>query len=565
MSSALRWLIVRQIAGGTRYRLSRLKNPRYAVPALLGIGYFGLIFVGNVFRPGEAPEARQVRDYFHVLVGPVFAMLFATTWLFAPARPAPLFTLPDASQLFVMPLTRRQLLNFRLLKAQFAILILSMLAGLFALRSADVKPWFAAASAFTLMNLMALNAMAASIVVNRILNAGLTRFVPPLPGVLMMAVLASVLAIQYQPIEFGQTNVLPWAREVFHTGPAAIVLWPFHQLALLPGAQNGADFGRGMAAAAGFAAVLYGLTMLLVSPFEERALALAENVGKVIKAKRGGNWATLALEKRKSLRSTSLPLSPQGKPWVAIFWKNLVAEWRIGTWRVAAVVAVISVLGVSVARVVGVNKGFWALVMGMSASFGMMFTTFVPRLMATGLHLEIRRAPLLKALPIRGHDLLRGTAWAGALLSTIPLGAFATMAGIALSTGIEEGFEFGPYAVAGALPLGIAVCGLMIVLESGLVLMVPAWVVTNPGEAGVEAVGRNMLSFLVRFVLGSLLLSVPVGIGVGVGAAIWMAGAPGTGLVAGGFFAAALVALEVELMAYLLGIRFNSMEPGEEG
>jgi hypothetical protein len=565
MSHALRWLILRQIAGGTRYRLSRLKNPRYAVPALLGFGYFGLIFFGNMFRPGEAPEARQFREYFHVLLGPAFALLFATTWLFAPARPAPLFTLPDASQLFVMPLSRRQLLNFRLLKAQFAILIISVIAGLLSLRSADVAPWFAAGSAFTLMNLMALNGMAASVVMTRMLNAGWRGVMPALPGIVMLAVLAVVVAINYQPIQFGQTNVLAWAREVFHGGVAATVLWPFHQLAHLPGAAGAADFGRGFAAAMGFAVVLYGMIMLLVSPFEERALALAENVGKVIKAKRGGNWASLALEKRKSLRSTSLKLAAMGKPWVAIFWKNLVAEWRIGTWRVAAVVAVIAVLGVSVARFVGVNKGFWAFVMGMSAAFGMMFTTFVPRLLATGLHLEIRRAPLLKALPIRGHDLLRGTAWAGALLSAIPLGAFATMAGIALSTGIEERFEYGPYAVVGALPLGIAVCGLMIVLESGLVLMVPAWVVTNPGEAGVEAVGRNMLSFLVRFLGGSLLLSVPVGIGVAAGAAIWMAGAKGVAIAVGGWIAAALVALEVELLAHLLGLRFNRMEPGEEG
>lgn len=564
MSSALRWLILRQIAGGTRFRLSRLKNPRYAVPALLGIGYFGLIFFGNMFRPGEAPDARQFREYFHVLLGPAFALLFATTWLFAPARPAPLFTLPDASQLFVMPLSRRQLLNFRLLKAQFAILIISVIAGLLSLRSADVAPWFAAGSAFTLMNLMALNGMAASVVMTRMLNAGWRGFVPSVPGITMLAVLAVVVAINYRPIVLDQFDLLAWAREVFHSSIAATVFWPFHQLAFLPGAQNAADFGRGLAAAAGFAVVLYGLTMLLVSPFEERALALAENVGKVIKAKRGGNWASLALEKRKSLRSTSLKLSPTGRPWVAIFWKNLVAEWRIGTWRVAAAVAVIVVAGVAIARFAGAGKGFWVFVAGISTAFGAMLTTFMPRMLATGLHLEIRRAPLLKALPIRGRDLLRGTAWAGALLSAIPLGAFAIMAAIAFSAGIEGRFEHGISAVAGALPLGMAVCGLMIVLESGLVLMVPAWVVTNPGEAGVEAVGRNMLSFVVRFIGGSLLLSVPVGLGVGAGAVIWMAGAQGIGIVAGGWIAATLVALEVELLAYLLGMRFNSMEPGED-
>lgn len=564
MSAALRWLILRQIAGGTRFRLSRLKNPRYAIPALLGIGYFGLIFFGNLFRPGQAVETREMAELLRTFIGPVFALLFATTWLFAPARPAPLFTLPDASQLFVLPISRRQLLNFRLLKSQFPILIISVFAGVLSLRSADVAPWFAAGSAFALMNLMALNALAGSIVVTRILNAGMGKFAASVPGLLMLAVLAVAVAIQFEPPAFPGTDLQVWIRRVFHTGATAAVLWPFHELANLPAAAGPAEFARGLATAGGFAVVLWGLTMLLVSPFEERALALAENVGKHIRAKRGGNWASLALEKRKTLQSTSLPLAPLGKAWIAIAWKNLVAEWRIGMWRVAAVVGALALVAVTIARFADVRQSVWVAVMGLSSSLGMMVAMFVPRLLATGLHLEIRRVASLKALPMTGRDLLRGTSYAAALLSAIPIGTFAIMASIALSTGIEDEFTVAGYIAPAAIPLGMAVCALMVILESGLVLMVPAWVVTNPGEAGVEAVGRNMLSMLVRFFGGTLLLSVPVGIGAGVGALIWMAGAQGLAIVAGAWLAAILVIAECEVLALLLGLRFNTMEANEQ-
>jgi len=60
MHSALFFLAARQSIGGLKHRLTRLKQPRYFVPALLAIVYFWLSFgmPGLIPRPAACEPAR---------------------------------------------------------------------------------------------------------------------------------------------------------------------------------------------------------------------------------------------------------------------------------------------------------------------------------------------------------------------------------------------------------------------------------------------------------------------------------------------------------------------------
>ena len=63
---------------------------------------------------------------------------------------------------------------------------------------------------------------------------------------------------------------------------------------------------------------------------------IAEAGGRKLDAmKRGGGAAGLRLSRLKKVRSTRLPLKPTGSRWRALFWQTLVAEWRVGTWKLA--------------------------------------------------------------------------------------------------------------------------------------------------------------------------------------------------------------------------------------
>src|SRR5919199_6240772 len=103
---------------GMRNRLAqqgrRLKSPRYALALLVGIAYFWFFF----FRPsgGRAPLAQVFsREAAEVFTSLFFALLVAWWWVNGSDRSALAFTPAEVQFLFPAPLTRRNLIQYKLL------------------------------------------------------------------------------------------------------------------------------------------------------------------------------------------------------------------------------------------------------------------------------------------------------------------------------------------------------------------------------------------------------------------------------------------------------------------
>lgn len=566
MHRALRYLAYRQSAGGLKHRLSRLKNPRYFVPALLAIGYFWLSFGMPGLAPSRASDdTHGTFERLRVFIGPGLGLMLAMGWAVATSRPAPAFTRPEASQLFVLPFTRRELVNYRLLRPQLIFLLIGGFAALGSLRSPQLNPLFAGAGGFLLMNLLSLNTMAAALASNRMKNAGWPKPLLYLPSLLLIGWVLGPLLYNYQVMEAGDEGWREWLLNLMQGGVAAWAHWPLQQLALMIGASDLAQFGGGAASVLVACTALWGLCMLLVAPFEERALELAETTGRKIEAMRRGGAFAAAAGSLKKTRSTRLKLNATGPSWRAVFWQTIVAEWRIGMWKLAIGVAgILLALAVFGERFAG-SRGVAVFAIGLSAAMGSMLLMMAPRMMATGLHTELRRLALWKGLPLTGYALLRGKVWAGALLLTLPgilMLSAAVIAGLGLAKWSEVPVVLGVYL--GLLPL-VPVVGMMLIgLDSAAVLMLPAWLSSTHSEPGFETIGRNLLSLLVRMILGSLLSIIPGGLFAIAAAGGFALGASMAGLAIGGLVAAAALAAEMEGLLWLVGKRFDEMDATPE-
>ncbi len=566
MHPALRYLAFRQSAGGLKHRLSRLKNPRYFVPALLAIAYFWLSFGMPGLAPSRAgDDGHDTFERLRVFIGPGLGLMLAMGWAVATSRPAPAFTRPEASQLFVLPFTRRELVNYRLLRPQLIFLLIGGFAALGSLRSPQLNPLFAGAGGFLLMNLLSLNTMAAALASNRMKNAGWPKPLLYLPSLLLIGWVLGPLLYNYQVMEAGDEGWREWLLNLMQGGSAAWAHWPLQQLALMIGASDLAQFGRGAASVLVACAALWALCMLLVAPFEERALELAETTGRKIEAMRRGGAFAAAAGSLKKTRSTRLKLNATGPTSRAVFWQTLVAEWRIGMWKlaigVAGILLALAVFGEHFTK----SRGVAVFAIGLSAAMGSMLLMMGPRMMATGLHAELRRLPLWKGLPITGYSLLRGKVWAGALLVTpaaLLMMTAAVIASLTLSKWNQAPVIMGVYA--GLIPLVPVAAMMMIGLESAAVLMLPAWLSSTHSEPGFETIGRNLLSLMVRMVLGSLLAIIPGGL-FAIAAAIGLAlKLPAPGFAIGGVIAAVALAAEMEGLLLLVGRRFDEMDSTPE-
>ena len=101
-------------------QLRRLRTPRYLIALLLGLLYlYAIAEQQRSARSGADPSAAQ---WVHLLamLGVVGAVIWA--WLFGSERRALVFSPADVTFLFAGPVTRRWLIQYKLLRSQLPVL-----------------------------------------------------------------------------------------------------------------------------------------------------------------------------------------------------------------------------------------------------------------------------------------------------------------------------------------------------------------------------------------------------------------------------------------------------------
>jgi putative ABC exporter len=503
-------------------QLRHLRSPRYVAALLLGAGYLWIILIDQ--RPSPA-TSRVVSGSWIEVVG-ALALLGAVAWgwVFGIERRVLAFSPAEVTFLFSAPISRRGLIQFKLLRNQLLILFNTLLWTLILSRERfGASPWLRSLSIWILLTTLSFHRLGASFVRTSLSEHG--RY-----GVRHRVVSMAVLGIVAVALLVSLAEALP-ALEAGRAGGTLaflsalsaqaerplprLVLWPFTTMVRPLSASTMGEW---------FSSVGPALALLLLhaiwvvrsdSAFEEAAAEASLERARSVADRRKGHRNGPHVAHRTLPRF--LELRPVGWRAGAIFWKNLVAVLRIRRTRSAAlaviaagaVAAVFSIRGqTTLADVAGWLALTWAGVMLMVG----------PQWVRNDLRGDLSKLDLLRSYPLRGSSIIQAEVAASALALTLIQLGLLLVAYLAFVGSQTLRFDLAERT----LLLGAAIVYLPLINFVGLLIhnaaavLFPAWVHLGVGRpGGVEALGQNMLMIIAFAVLLATTLTIPATLGGG--------------------------------------------------
>jgi len=574
MIGAALYLARRSLANTIRRRLARLRQPKYLVGFAVGLLYYYWLFLrprgpsGGGGLTGSAAEAAAILG---------LATLIAIGWLFGSARSPLAFTPAETHFLFTAPLTRRQVLDFKLLRSQLALGLSSLLSvflfsgGHFpatrGLRVVGLWLVFAALqmhSAVTALVRQSLEEHGVPAVRRRL---GAFVVLAGIVGVAALGFRGQLPALQAAFAEDAATGFDALAA-LLHRGALGVVTWP---LAALVGPALAPDL-TAFAARLPAALLVLGLHYVWLVrssiAFEEVAVESAERMARRIAAWRSGRRPPPLAGAAKRARRPLTRLGATGGPLRAIAWKNVQAEWRGSGVRLPVLIA-IGVVAVAWVASLGEAAGTGLEVLAMLfLAFAGMTVVLGPYTLRNDLRSDLQLWDLLKTYPLRGADLVAGEALGPVtVLTAVSWGCVLCAFVVSLAFDVP-GFPV-PERLAALLAAAIAapaLLGIATLIQNAAVLFFPAWITLGPSRtAGVEMIGQRLLTMVgSQFVLLiALIPAVIVGAvalaiaGVAGVTGVWLAVPASAGL-------AVTLVFEALLAVAWLGRVFERSDPAAE-
>jgi hypothetical protein len=549
----------------------RLRSPRYAIAALVGLLYFFFIFGG--WAVDDDMGGRWIR--LGRLAGPLMLGLLASWWwLWGGHRHGLALTPAETHLLLPAPLMRSQLIRFKIMQAQPAILFSASVATL-VMRGTGL-PWpLRLVSLWLLLATLHQHQIAASLVhaaADEHGRRGIRRNIVPV-------VLFGIAFITLVWSLFGAVTDMRASGSLSHAGDhlialleepgPRIILAPFRIL-LAPTLATSA--GAWLLPFAGACVVLLAHYLWVVrtdAAFEESAAAEGQRREVISSAVRTGGFSRLRFAQRdrtKQIVKPWLPLRATGRNAYAIFWKNvLYAQRSIRSARsfigIVIMVAVIVSMSSS-ATGSGDMVRFVAIIL---LSIGGALSLFGPFAVRNDLRMDLKHIDQLRTYPVRSRDLVAAEVAAATVTISVPQ-LVLIAAGIAIFAGIGVA---GPGAAAllvlAAVIVLPALNALAVLIQNVLALLYPSWVrLGEQDAAGMEMIGQNMIVMIGTLLLLGVCAIPPVIAGAIVGAPLTML--VGESAMLAGFAAAVLTAAaEVALIVIWLGVLYDRTDPVAAG
>jgi ABC-2 type transport system permease protein len=558
---ALGFLVAASVRNRVRQQLRRLRRPRYLIAFLVGAGWFWM-FVFRRMTFGDAGDLPGPGRELIVWAGAGLGVAgLLPMWIFGSARPALAFSEAEIQLLFPGPVSRRQLLAWKIVRNVLLVALSALLMTvIFGARVSGHAAFFFLAAWMGLSS-WSLHGVGATLTRSRLLLRGRRGALLLGGGVLLVVAGFGALAagVSSQLAPGGGPEA--WA-DALERSPLRWILLPARAPLQAAFAQDLGSFVAPFAVSVTTLA-LHALWVLSGDvAFEEAAVVEAERRAKASEARRGRGAAALRSAKG------SYRLGP-GRPLWALAWKNVIAVRRVFAGRVTAALLPFVLLAFAAAFLVGTTMPELGVAGGMAvgaASLGALLVLLGPNALRTDFRMEYRNLDLLRSLPLSGVQVVVGqlvAPWAllgglQLLLFTLALTLSQKLALFGLPVGLHA-----PLWLAAALvaPL-LTAAGL--VVQNAIVLLVPGWVGDAFEQArGVEALGQR----LIGFIAGLLVLLTAVLPALGVAGVISLLTWPllgGWSLPAGALGAASVLVLELALAVHLMGRRFDRLDVSSE-
>jgi hypothetical protein len=559
MRSALGYLAARSARNRVLRQARRLRKPRYAVALLLGVAYLWAVSARQRPPSGGNPDVSAAAVELLAAVGVTLILLY--TWLFGSDRRALAFSRAEVTWLFPAPVTRAQLIRYKLLRGQFVVLFNVLLWTFLLSRDLAGAPWRRAAAIWVLLTTLALHRLGAALLKSSLWEHGAAAVRARAVSLTILAVVALVTLVEV-------SREMPALQAGWEAGPREFFLAaevfasrPIPRALLLPArllvrpmlADGWSDWGTALLPALAILIAHYLWVIRSDAGFEETAAAAALARSR-----------TPASGRRAPLfRARRIPrLAPQGWPAGALLWKNLAAVLRAGRVRGVAAGMALTAVALLAMSLGGGNGTLLEIVGWMTALWAGFLFVLGPQWIRNDLRTDLARLAMLRSYPLRGAAVVGAeTAGSTAVLTALQLGLVA-LAWIAFWGGrVEEPSPLVRTAtLLGAVVLLPGINFLAMLIQNGAVILLPGWV--NPGSdrpIGVEALGHNMLIMSAFLLVLAALLAVPAGVAAGVFLALrslgWWAAAPAT------LAALGLMALEAHALLRRLGRVYEATDP----
>jgi len=588
MIGAALYLSRRSFVNSIRRRLERLRQPKYLIGFAVGLLYCYWIIVqpggrGGGSRPAAGGGGAGLVPVT-LLAGETIAVaglcvVVALTWLLGKAETPFAFQLAETDFLFTAPLTRQQVLRFRLVRSQLALFVSAVFSVLLFSRGRfDASQLLRVAALWLLYFTLQLHSAGVALVRASLTQQGITGLRRKLLSIAVLGGLVTALWL-------GLRDALPaveaaW-RVGFEEGAAAlsqalrqgalgIALWPCFAVTGPLLASGPAEFAARLPAAIAVAGVHYLWVLRSTLAFEEAAVEHAGRVARRIDAMRRGRVDVPT--RSGGVARPLVPLSATGSPTGAIVWKNVTGALREFRPRTLIVLAVVVLVmgwslgggGGSVASG-GAGGGAGGLVAMLSLAVAGVVVLFGPLALRYDLRRDLELLDVLKVWPVRARDLIAAQVLAPALLISAVagiglVGAFFASLGWGALPPVSQRMGYLLAALA-AVP---AVVLVLLLVQNAAVLLFPAWTTIGPERAtGFEAMGQRILVFVgTAFALFIAVLPAAL-VGALAGVTVLALGA-GAGWTAAAWSVAgaATLVLECYLVVMLLGPVFERLETG---
>ena len=488
-----------QIKNRIRVRLARLKQPRYLVGSIFGIAY--LTYFAILRNPGFSGSRRAAN--FVRVAGPMelgaalsLLLLAALVWILPAAGSPVRFSASEIQFLFPAPITRRQLLQYRLLRAQLGLLVGSAMATVFMRPTSFANSWKFLTGLWLILMTCRIYFTGVSLYREGLRQRGIAGVWKWAPVAIVCGAVALVAATIYGNWSWLSTAGTPQSffdglDRILSSGTDAWILWPFRSLTRVPLAVTTAAYLTALPGALVVLVINYLWVLRADTAFEESAALIAE--------KRTSDGPARVQPRVRGAAATPFALAPTGRLETAIVWKNLIMVGRYASLRSLARLAPM-VISLGLMASFASRRNGTATVAAVLCLVLVAITVVIgPMVARNDLRRDLGNLAMLKAWPLSGATLLRGEILAPAVIVTSIAWLFV-LGAASLAGNLRVGFlqpliaDRLSYAMA-ALLLAPGIILTELTVLNGLAVLFPAWISTGATRSrGVDALGQRLFT-----------------------------------------------------------------------
>ena len=597
-ASALTFLVLRSGRNRLRVQLARLKNVRYVLGMLFLIAYYAFFLrpdrLLGIRRPhADAMPSAILTDNAVMISALMLTVLVAYWWTFGTKLSAIALSRAESRQLLPAPLSRNELILFKLARSSIATLLSAVILAIISRRGTTVLPFALRVISYLVMfGTFQLHQLGATLTRSggKPVGEKLGRRGWIIGGI-VVALIVAALGASLVPAWPGISGAGDFSqgadrfRAALSSMPAILVIAPARAVIAPLGAATIGEWLRVFPIAVAIWLLHVPWILLNRTPFEEAAVAAGERreaLRAAMRAQRatGGRGIGALIAARAALgrktwvaRRTWLPLPPTGPAWMAITWKNFIPTVRQMRWATLAFAALgIAAIGALVAwisykQTADLSQSILIArnaLAGVGLVLAIAWTIVGPLYTRNDFRSDLPYLRLLRTFPLDSGSLVGAQITASTVLifafQLICLVAALLLPGGDRVPGIGQRIVIFLALVLALLTLDV----LSVTVRNAIALFFPGWVKLGGEGGGFEVIGQNLLGTAGSLLLLVLLLIIPVALAGGVLYTIHTLPTVVTGRVAVALIAfVAAIAAELWFLFHWLGTIYDNIDAGE--